>query len=158
MWNRKIFIDGKCGTVEGSGATSSNKLLECFLQSRWLIYGPVDTKNTKYFKKVRKKTRPKCIAIYANGHGDPWDKWVKKSIFCFHRPPGALFEGFRTPWCPTIFFFWKKSPSLNMMTLDHISVDEDELRRCRVTSQDRIQGSAVIREINWQMRNRKDKR
>ena len=33
--------------------------------------------------------------------------------------------------------------------LDHKSVeDEDELRRCRVTSQDRIQGSAVIREIN----------
>ena len=81
MWNRKIFIDGKCGTVEGSGATSSNKLLECFLQSRWLKYGPVDTKNTKYFKKVKKKTRPKCIAIYANGHSDPCDKWVKNQLF-----------------------------------------------------------------------------
>ena len=78
--------------------------LDLFLQSSCY-------KKYKHLKKMKeKKLQNALTSHYANGHGDPCDKWVKKSIICFHRPPGALFEGFRTPWCPTIFFFRKNPP------------------------------------------------
>ena len=33
----------------------------------------------------------------ANGHGDPCNNWVRKSIPDFHSIPGAHFDGFSTP-------------------------------------------------------------
>ena len=41
-------------TVEGSGATCTRNFFELFFQNRWSFYGPVDPKNSKNFKKMKK--------------------------------------------------------------------------------------------------------
>ena len=41
-------------TVEGSEATCTRNLFELFFQNRWSFFGPVDQKNSKNFKKVKK--------------------------------------------------------------------------------------------------------
>ena len=81
-------------TVGGSGATCTRNFFELFFQNRWSFYGPVDLKNSKNFKKVKKK-RQKCIDITLRKWSwRPLWQVGKKSISRFHSPPSPLWYRF----------------------------------------------------------------
>ena len=53
-WSNGMIRCRSISTVEGSGATCTRNFFEFFFQNRWSFYGPVDPKNSKNFKKVKK--------------------------------------------------------------------------------------------------------